>query len=711
MKKAVPKGLLILGFICLIGVFNYFHLGRYFNLAEIKMRQAQLEGIYRENPVEFVAGFSLLYISMAAAAIPGATVLTLLAGFIFGFWSGLVIVSITSTVGATCAFLASRFLFRDFVQRRFSTRLKKIDEGIQREGGLYLLTLRLLPVVPFFLINLAMGLTPIRTVTFFFVSQIGMLPATAAYVNAGTQLSQINSLQEILSPHLFISFILIGLLPLVTHFLMRSWRVRKVFKGFKKPSKFDYNLVVIGAGSGGLVTAYIAAAVKAKVALIEKHLMGGDCLNTGCVPSKALLRSAKVAEQIRHASEFGINASAVQVDFAKVMERVQRIIKKIEPHDSVQRYTQLGVECVSGTAKILSPYEVAVGDRVLTTKNIVVATGAKPLVPTIPGLSDYFTSDSVWSLRRLPKRLAILGGGPIGCEMAQAFRRLGSEVILIEMSPRLLIREDLEVSRLIEDTFSREGIRVLTSHKANLFGKDSQGRFVICESAAGEVRCDFDEVLLALGRKANISGFGLEELGIELSPSGTILVNGFLQTKYPNIFACGDVAGPYQFTHTASHQAWYASVNALFSPFRKFVADYRVIPWCTFTDPEVAHVGLNEIEAKEKGSEYVVSRYGIDDLDRAITEGADSGFIKVLTRPGSDEILGVTIVADHAGDIIVEYVAAMKHGFGLNKILSTIHIYPTFAEANKAVAGIWKQKTAPLWGLRILSRFHSWRRG
>ncbi|MEK7357979.1 MAG: FAD-dependent oxidoreductase [Bdellovibrionota bacterium] len=713
MKSVYTKGIVILLIAAVLGAFFYFDIGSYLSLAELKNRQGQIQSLVTENTLEFVLGFGAVYIACAALSIPGATVLTLAAGLAFGLLWGTVFVSICSTIGATLSFLASRFLLRDFVAQRFGQRLKAINQGVEKEGAFYLLALRLVPAFPFFLVNLAMGLTPIRTMTFAFVSQIGMLPGTAAYVNAGTQLSQIESLKGLLSPSLLLSFTAIGILPFVAKAAIRWWKSHQVMKRFKKPANFDYNVVVIGAGSAGLVTSYIAAAVKAKVALIEKHKMGGDCLNTGCVPSKALIRSAKIFSYIGRANEFGLQTGATGVDFAKVMERVQNVVKKVEPHDSVERYSSLGVECIQGEAKIISPYEVRVGNRTLTAKNIVVATGARPLVPQIPGLSEikFLTSDNVWDLRIQPKRLLVLGGGPIGCELAQSFNRLGSKVTIVEKAPRLMVREDADVSECVSKIMAHEGLDIRTNHSAVRFGQDQAGKFLICQSDGKEIRIEFDEVLLALGRRANVTGFGLEELGVKIVDGrGTIEVNEFLQTNYPNIFACGDVAGPYQFTHTAAHMAWFASVNALFGSFKKFAVDYRVIPWCTFTDPEVARVGLNETEAKEKGIPYEVTVYHIDDLDRAIAESAEHGFVKVLTPPGKDTILGATIVGHHAGDIIVEYVSAMKYGFGMNKILGTIHIYPTLGEANKYAAGVWKKAHAPADLLRWVEKFHAWRR-
>lgn len=713
MKGQLLKVAILILIILGIAIFFSFDLGRYLTLENLKSQQSSLAKMFNEEPWKVIGVYFAVYVIATALSVPGAAVLTLAGGAVFGLVKGTLIVSFASTIGATLAFLGSRFLFHDFVQGKFGDKLGRINEGVRKEGATYLFTLRLVPIFPFFLVNLVMGLTSIKTVTFFFVSQVGMLAGTLAYVNAGTQLGKIQSMKEVLSPTLLLSFAIIGVLPVLSKLTLNYVRNRRVLRRFKKPRKFEYNLVVIGGGSAGLVSAYIAAAVKAKVALIERHKMGGDCLNTGCVPSKALIRSAKIQNYLKRSGEFGLRPTSTDYDFSKVMERVQRVISKIEPHDSVERYTQLGVDCIQGRAKIVSPYEVEVNGRVLTTKSIVVATGAGPLVPPIPGLDKikYYTSDNVWGLRERPKRLLVLGAGPIGCELAQSFQRLGSEVLLVEMAPQILIREDDEVAELMSENFKKEGVQIFVSHKAVLIETAGSQKALICEHNGQKVRIEFDEILLALGRKPNTSGFGLEELGIKLSSRGTVDHDELLRTNYPNIYVCGDVAGPYQFTHTASHQAWYASINSLFSPFKTYRADYRVIPWATFTDPEVARVGLNEKEAKERNIEYEVTKYSLEDLDRAIADEEDHGFVKVLTPPGKDKVLGVTIVGSHAGDIIAEYILAMKHGIGLNKILGTIHIYPTLSEANKYVAGNWKRANAPQRALDILSKFHAWRRG
>jgi pyruvate/2-oxoglutarate dehydrogenase complex dihydrolipoamide dehydrogenase (E3) component/uncharacterized membrane protein YdjX (TVP38/TMEM64 family) len=699
-----------------IAAFFAFDLGQYLSLQALKAQQATIETFQAQQPLLSIAAYFVLYVIVTALSFPGAALLTLAGGALFGLLWGTLIVSFASTIGATLAFLISRFLLRDWVAARFGQRLAAIDEGVRREGGFYLFTLRLVPAFPFFLVNLLLGLTAMKTWTYFWVSQLGMLAGTVVYVNAGTQLARLDSLSGILSPGLLGSFVLLGIFPLIARKLVDIVRANKVYAHWQKPVRFDRNLVVIGGGSAGLVTAYIAAAVKAKVTLVEQHKLGGDCLNTGCVPSKALIRSAKFLSHISRAQEFGIATASAKFEFSEVMQRVQAVIKRIEPHDSAERYTQLGVDVVQGSAKIISPWEVDItredgSSQRLTTRSIVIATGARPFVPPIPGIEEvgYLTSDNVWDLRELPKRLVVLGGGPIGSELTQAFARLGAQVTQVEMAPRLLMREDPEVSELLTRRFQAEGIAVLLDHRAKQFLIDSGEKVLIAEHEGRDVRIPFDAVLVAVGRAANLQGFGLEELGI---PTGrTVDTNEFLQTNYPNIYAAGDVAGPFQFTHTAAHQAWYAAVNALFDPIKKFKADYSVIPWATFVEPEVARVGLNELEAKEKGIPCEVTTYGIDDLDRAIADSEAHGFIKVLTVPGKDKILGVTIVGEHAGDLIAEYVLAMKQGIGLNKILGTIHIYPTLAEANKYVAGNWKKAHAPQRLLAWVERFHAWRQG
>lgn len=697
----------------------YWHwdLGQWLTLERLKAGRDTLIGLYADQPVQTALIFFGVYVLAAAVSFPGASILTLAAGAMFGWAMGLLLVSFASSLGALLAFWVSRYMLRDVIEQRFGKLLQPINEGLAKDGTFYLLTLRLVPLFPFWLINLLMGLTTLGARRFYIVSQIGMLVGTAVYVNAGTQLAAIDTAADVLSPGLLASLVLLGVFPLLAKLLVDALQRRKLYARWPRPARFDRNLVVIGAGAGGLVSAYIAAAVKAKVTLIEGHKMGGDCLNYGCVPSKALIRSAKAMKQLRNAHTLGIRNALGEVDFAGVMRRVHEVIEAIEPHDSVERYTLLGVEVLEGHARITSPWTVEVRQadgsvQTLTTRSIVIAAGASPFVPPIAGLKEvgFLTSDTIWGLTELPKRLVVLGGGPIGCELAQSFARLGSAVTQVEMAPRLMLREDPDASDLVAASLRVDGVNVLTSHQAIRVEVCEGEKRLIVRHGDQELPIAFDQLLCAVGRSPRVTGYGLEELGIALTPQKTIQTNAFLQTLYPNIYAVGDVAGPFQFTHTASHQAWYAAVNALFGRFKRFKADYSVIPWATFTDPEVARVGLSETEAREQGVAHEVTRYGMDDLDRAIADGTAHGFVKVLTVPGKDKILGVTIVGEHAGDLLAEYVLAMKYGLGLNKILGTIHTYPTLSEANKYAAGQWKRAHAPHRLLGWLARFHAWER-
>lgn len=700
--------------------FFYFDLNSYLTLQGMKDSLDTFQSQIAQNPVLSMGVFFAIYVAVTALSLPGAAILTLAAGALFGLVQGLVIVSFASSVGATLAFLVSRFILRDTVRSKFKEKLKKIDEGVEKQGAFYLFTLRLVPVFPFFLINLLMGLTSLKTWTFYWVSQVGMLAGTAVYVNAGTQLAQIDSLSGIVSPGLIFSFVLLGIFPWIAKAIVAVVNRRRVYKGYSKPKKFDRNLVVIGAGAGGLVTSYIAAAVKAKVTLVEAGEMGGDCLNYGCVPSKAIIKTAKVANQMRHADNYGLEPVTPAMSFKRVMARVHEVIAAIAPNDSVERYTSLGVDVVKGYAKIIDPWTVEIkkndgGTQTLTTKNIVAATGVAPFIPELPGIeqSGYVTSDTLWTkfaeLEDAPKRLIVLGGGPIGCELAQAFSRLGSDVTQVERAPRLMGREDADVAEYAESVLRESGVNVLTSHDALRFEQQDGEKVLVVAKEGVESTIAYDEVIVAVGRKARLHGFGLEDLGIQFDR--TIETDEYLQTLMPNIFAAGDVVGPYQFTHVAAHQAWYAAVNALFGTFKKFKVDYRVIPWTTFIDPEVARVGINERDAAEQDIDVEVTRYEFAELDRAVAESARKGFIKVLTPPGKDKILGVTIVSEHAGDLLAEFVIAMKHDLGLNKILGTIHAYPTWAEGAKYAAGNWKRANAPEKLLSYVEKFHTWRRG
>ena len=713
--------ILVVALVLMISAFFYWDLGANLTLESLKAQQASLDALVAEDLVLISAGFFLGYVLITALSIPGAAIMTLAAGGMFGLSLGLVIVSFASTIGATLAMLVSRYLLRDQVQRRFQRQMAVINASIEKDSAFYLFTLRLVPVFPFFAVNLLMGMTRIRVPLYFIVSQLGMLAGTIVYVNAGTQLAQVETLTDVVSPTLLGSFVLLGLFPLIAKKLVDWIGAKRVYRGFRKPARFDQDVVVIGAGSGGLVAALIVATLRARVTLVEKDRMGGDCLNTGCVPSKSLIRSAKLAADMRRGHDLGFATPSPVVDFKAVMARVQRIIQTIEPHDSPERYESLGVNVALGRAVVKSPWQVEVQEdsgetRTINTRSIIIATGASPFVPPIKGLAeiDYLTSDNVWQLQEQPERMVVLGGGPIGSELSQAFARLGSDVTQIEAADRVMTREDPEVSELVGRSLQADGVKLLTSHLANAVVTETDGSHaLIAEPTDGgdPITVPFDQVMVAVGRKANVAGLGLEDIGVALTDRGTIAVDDFLQTNFPNIYAIGDVAGPYQFTHTASHMAYYAATNALFSTFWRQKVDYRVIPWCTFVSPEVAHVGLSEAEAQSQEVDYEVTRYDVAGLDRALADEEAHGFVKVLTAAGSDRIIGATIVADHAGDLLHEYVLAMKHGLGLGKILATVHVYPTLAEMNKFAASEWRKAHKPDWALELLARFHDWRRG
>ncbi|WP_201557827.1 FAD-dependent oxidoreductase [Psychrobacter sp. 72-O-c] len=715
----MKKVLIVLAIALVVAGFFFFGLNDLLTLEGIQARLSQFYQWRDDAPLLVGGVFFLTYVVIAAFSLPGAALMTLLAGALFGLWWGLLLASFASSIGALFAFLAARYLLRESFQNKFASKLKNINQGMEKDGGFYLFTLRLLPLFPFFIVNILMGLTTIKAWTYYWVSQIGMLAGTFVYVNAGVQLAQIDSLKDIISPALLGSFALLAVFPLIAKKILDWYKGRQVYKDWNKPSSFDRNMVVIGAGAAGLVSSYIAAAVKAKVTLVEAHKMGGDCLNYGCVPSKALIKSAKVAHNMRHATDYGLQNVDVNYDFRSVMARIHRIIATIEPHDSVERYTDLGVDVIKGYATIIDPWTVEIADdkgktQRLTTKSIVVAAGSKPFIPPISGLEsvDYLTSDTLWeSLSKQeapPKRLVIIGGGPIGCELSQAFARLGSNVFQVERGSRLLKKEDQEVSDYTKNCLEADGVQVMLEHDAVRCERIEGSQRIIVKHEGTETVLEFDALIIAVGRSARMTGYGLENLGIDTE--GTVVTNDYLETKYPNILAAGDVAGPYQFTHVASHQAWYAAVNALFGTFKKFKADYRVIPWVTFIDPEIARVGINEQEACEQGIEFEVTRYDIAELDRAITDSQTTGWVKVLTVPKKDKILGVTIVGNHAGELLAEYVLAMKHGLGLNKILGTIHTYPTMSEANKAAAGEWKRAHAPQTLLKWVEKYHHFRR-
>ncbi|WP_136247746.1 FAD-dependent oxidoreductase [Halomonas borealis] len=722
----MTKRRLLLLCLIAIAVGGFFLSGadQLLTLETLKAEQVRFQAWLADDPLTVVGGFFALYVAMAALSLPGAALLTLLGGALFGFGWGLVLISFASGLGATLAALIARTLARAPLERRFASQLERVNAGIRREGAFYLFTLRLIPLFPFFVINLVMGLTRMRLLTFYWVSQLGMLPGTAVYVNAGRELGDLESLAGILSPGLIVSFALVGLFPWLAKGMVGLVKRRRLAQRFTRPARFDHDLVVIGGGSAGLVASYIAAAVKAKVALVERDRLGGDCLNTGCVPSKALIRAARAATEVRRAPRYGVEAGEPAVDFAAVMAHVRGAIREVEPHDSRERYEGLGVEVVAGEARLDDPWRIrvresadgtaeAASERVITARQVIIASGASPWVPPLPGIEsiEVLTSDNLWQLETLPERLLVLGGGPIGCELGQSFARLGSRVSLVEMGGQLLPREDQEAAAEVEMRLRDEGIELCLNSRALRVVTQDGGHALEVESGESVTTLPFDRLLVAVGRRANVAGMGLEELGVETGPGGTLAVDETLRSVLPNVWACGDVAGPFQLTHAAAHQAWYATVNALFGELRRFRVGYRALPAVTFTDPEVARVGLNEREAAERGIAVEVTRYSLAELDRAIADGQREGFVKVLTVPGRDRLLGATLVGAGAGEMLAEFTLAMTHGIGLNKLLGTVHPYPTRSEAVKATAGVWKNAHKPERLLGWLARYFAWRRG
>lgn len=472
-----------------------------------------------------------------------------------------------------------------------------------------------------------------------------------------------------------------------------------------------YNLVVIGAGTAGLVTAAGAAALGAKVALIEKYLMGGDCLNVGCVPSKALVRAARAVAAVREAAEFGIRVpSGTTMDFAQVMERMRRLRADISPHDSAKRFTDLGVDVFLGAGKFTRPDTIEVGSQTLRFVKAVIATGARPATPPIPGLKDvpYLTNETIFSLTVLPKRLGVIGAGPIGCEMAQTFARFGSEVFLLEAEHGVLPREDPDASEIVRAALERDGVKLLCCAKELRLSPAAAGVRLQLQSHGQGHDIEVDHLFVAVGRSPNVEGLGLEIAGVEFDQKG-VKVNERLQTTNRRIFAAGDVCSPLQFTHAADAQARVVIQNALFKGRAR--ASSLIIPWCTYTSPEVAHVGLCEKEAKAKGIAVDTFTQELAGVDRAVIDVQTQGFVRVHVRRGVDEILGATIVAAHAGDLISEITLAMRHKLGLRKIAGTIHPYPTQAEAIRKIGDAHNRTRLTPLVRRIVGQWLAWQRG
>ncbi len=725
----------------------------WFSLAHLQAQYQDLQAWYIHAPWTVRAAFFSLYIVLASAAVPGIVVLTLAGGAVLGFGWGLLLVSFASSLGATLTLLVVRHVLADNLAAYWGAgmtrRLARMTQGLEREGVFYLLSLRLIPLVPFGAINVLMGLTRMPAWRFYLFSQLGMLPSTLIYLQAGSQLAALRSVSEVLQPQVAAVLFALAFALAATPWLTRrtgAWlRRRTVAARWKRPARFDYNLIVIGGGAGGLVSAYVAAHAQARVALVEAGEMGGDCLNRGCVPSKALLQSARVAQQARHAQGFGVQTGPVQVDFAVVLQRVRSIIAAIAPNDSPERYRAMGVDVVQAYAYLVDPWTVELrrsgqAPERISARNIILATGSQPVVPAIAGLQDsgYVTSDTLWDVLEkagaLPQRIAIVGGGPVGCELAQAFARLGAQVTVVESGPVLLSKEDADVSTLVQAALSADGVRVFTAHQVlrcetlpQHAGADKlivlrqnstrqSGSSIGLASPAAqddEFAVPYDLLICATGRKPRLHGFGLQDLGIA---SDTLLhTDAYLQTLIPSIYAAGDVVGPYQFTHAAAHQAWYAAVNALLDGWGALRPDYSLLPTAVYVAPQVARVGLNEQQAQARGVAYEVTRFDLAGVDRAVCDAAlgtvPAGFVKVLTVPGRDTLLGVSIVGEQAAELLAPYALAMRQGLGLKAILATIHTYPTLSESAKQVAGQWQRAHLPAAAMPWLARWHRWRRG
>lgn len=701
------------------------------------------------GPVIFVG----LYVVATVLFVPGS-LLTLGAGAVFGVALGSVCVSISATLGATAAFLVGRYLARDAIARKIEKHEKfaTIDRAVADEGWKIVLLTRLSPVFPFTLLNYAFGLTRVKLSHYVLASWIGMIPGTVMYVylgslvNVGAGHRQRTTGEWVLYG--------VGLLATVTVTVFVTRLARRALAkkigstetvqsskeimsvpsapvlvrpadahnarlvsnvhppDWQNPSPAPcYNLVVIGAGTAGLVTAAGAAGLGAKVALVEKSLLGGDCLNVGCVPSKAVIRSGRAVFDAKEAGPFGVRVGKpVEIDFSAVMERMRKLRADLSPHDSAQRFANLGVDVFLGEARFASPDTVEVAGQTLRFKRAVIATGARAVEPPILGLAEagYLTNETVFNLTQRPARLAVIGGGPIGCELAQAFQRLGSQVSLLHKNAHLLDREDMEAAALVQKAFIREGVALHLNATITRVERSAGGKLVYYEAQGKEETLAVDEILAGAGRAPNIEGLNLEAAGVRYDRRKGVLVNDCLQTSNPHIYGAGDVCLAWKFTHAADFSARIVIQNALFLGRKK--ASTLTMPWCTYTDPEIAHVGLYERDARERGVEVDTYVREFKEVDRAVLDGEEDGFVKFHVKKGHDEILGATIVARHAGEMISEISVAMAARIGLGKLASVIHPYPTQAEALRQCGDAYNRTRLTPTVKKWMGRWLAWQR-
>jgi pyruvate/2-oxoglutarate dehydrogenase complex dihydrolipoamide dehydrogenase (E3) component/uncharacterized membrane protein YdjX (TVP38/TMEM64 family) len=699
-----------------------------------------------------------VYILACVLFIPGS-LLTLGAGFVFGIVVGTITVSIASTLGATAAFLLGRTLARPWIEARVAHRPKfrALDEAVRRQGFKIVLLTRLSPIFPFNLLNYTFGLTRVSLRDYILASWIGMLPGTVMYVYLGTTLKTLADLAAGNVPTSVGQQVLFGagLVATVAVTVLITRLARKALQEAIPPPtrqteplahgdlampntvqvlpddvhnqtlvanvhprdwvnpqpQSRYNLVVIGAGTGGLVCAAGAAGLGARVALVEKHLLGGDCLNVGCVPSKALLRAARAYADVRDAAGFGVTVPpGAKVDFPAVMERMRRLRAGISPNDSAARFHSLGVDVFLGAAHFTGPDAVEVNGQTLRFARAVIATGGRPIQPPIPGLAEagFQTNETIFSLMELPRRLAVIGAGPIGCELVQAFARFGSQTFLVGKQPQILPREDPDAAQLVETALQHDGVQLLLGHDLRRVERSGGERVLCLESPHGPKEIRVDDILVAVGRVPNVDGLNLEAAGVAHDSRIGVQVDDRLRTTSPRIYAVGDVCSRYQFTHAADAMARLAIQNALFFGGARLSA--LTIPWCTYTDPEIAHVGLYERQAQEQGIAVQTLTQPLDGVDRALLDGETAGFVRVHLRRGTDKILGATIVARHAGDMISELTLAMTGGLGLRTPARTIHPYPTQAEAIKKVADAYNRTRLTPFVKRMLDKWMAWTR-